>query len=202
MINSRINIKNKPPFISSALNYIHNRCLASGIHLVYLKYTEMKPLFKNVHRNNMSNFRPIAILISFSMVLEEVVYERLCHCINNINIISEEHCGFWRNSSTGRASHKLIYDILQVIYNTLSVGGTFCDNQTAFYFINHDILLRKFQFYCSVGNAKALTTSYLEVRYQLFSTNSTSSLWGRINTAVPQGLIHNFNTYVFIKFVY
>jgi len=54
----------------------------------------MKPLFKNVHRNNMSNYRPIAIFISFSMVLEEVVYERLFHGINNTNIISEEHCGF------------------------------------------------------------------------------------------------------------
>ena len=118
------------------------------------------------------------------------------------NIIFEENCGFWRNSSTGKASHKLINDIFQAINNTLSVGGTFCDIQTAFYFINHDILLWKFQFNCTVGNAKALTTSYLEARYQLLTINSISSLWGRINTGIPQGLIHNYNPSLFIKFVF
>jgi hypothetical protein len=94
MMKSHINIKNKLPFISSALNYIYNRCLASGVHMVHLKYMEMKPLFKNVDRNNKSNYRPIAQLISFSKVLGEVRYERLCQRTNNANITSEEHCGF------------------------------------------------------------------------------------------------------------
>jgi len=51
----------------------------------------------------MSNYRPIAQLISFSKVQEDLIYERLCHCVNNTNIVSEEHCGFWRNFSTGKA---------------------------------------------------------------------------------------------------
>ena len=75
----------------------------------------------------MSNYRPIALLISFSKVLEEVIYERLCQHINNTNIISEDYCGFWRNSSTEKASHELINDILQAVNNTLSLGGIFCD---------------------------------------------------------------------------
>ena len=88
----------------------------------------------------MSNYRPIAQLISFSKVLEEVKYERISHYINNTNIVSKEHCGFWRNSSTEKASHKLINDTLQAINNTLSVGGTFGDIQKAFRLINHDIM--------------------------------------------------------------
>ena len=43
------------------MKYIYNKCLESGIHLVHLKYTEMKPLLKNVDRNNMFNYRPIAL---------------------------------------------------------------------------------------------------------------------------------------------
>ena len=73
---------------------LYNRCLASGIHLVHLKYVEIKPLFNNVDRNDMSNSRPISQLISFSKVLEEAIHERLCHCINNTDIVSEEHSGF------------------------------------------------------------------------------------------------------------
>ena len=100
----------------------------------------MKPLFKNIDRICMSNNRPRAQLISFSKVLEEAIYERLCQRIYNTNIISEEHCGFWRNSSTEEASHKLINDTLQAINNTLSVGGTFWDIRKAFRLINHDIM--------------------------------------------------------------
>jgi len=126
----------------------------------------MKPLFKNLDRNSMSNYRPKALLISFSTVLEEVIYERLCQRINNTNIISEEHCGFWRNSSTEKTAHKSINDIPQAINNTHSVGGIFCDIQKAFYFINRRILLSALQFHCTVGTATALIMSYLKDRYQ------------------------------------
>ena len=162
----------------------------------------MKPLFKNGNRNSMSNYRPTAQLISFSKVLQEVTYERMCQRINNTNIISEEHCGFWRNSSTEKAAHKSINDILQAINSTLSVDGIFCDIQRAFYFMNHHILLSTLQFYCTVGTATALTMSYLKDRYQWVLINNISSLSGRINTAVPHGSILNYNPYVCVKFVY
>ena len=86
--------------------------------------------------------------------------------------------------------------------NTLSVGGVFCDIQKAFRFINHDILLSNLQFYCTVGSVKALIMSYIKDRYQQVLINSSSPLWGKINTGVTQVSIHNCNPCVCIKFVY
>ena len=71
------------------------------------------------------------------------------------------------------------------------MGGTFCDIQKAFRFINHDILLSKF--YGTVGSAKALITSYITDKYQQVLISSTPSLWGN---GVPQCLILNYNPYV------
>jgi sarcosine oxidase/L-pipecolate oxidase len=87
-------------------------CLISSIFPAHLKHTEIEPLFKNGDRNNMSNYRPIAPLTSFSKILEMVMYERLCQHINNNNIISEEQYGLQGNSPTDKASHKLINDTL------------------------------------------------------------------------------------------
>ena len=48
-------------------------------------------------------------------------------------------------------SRKLINDTVSALNNTLSVGGTFCEIQKAFRFINHDILLGKLEFYVTVA---------------------------------------------------
>ena len=132
-------------------------------------------------------------------MLEEVTYERPCQHTNNANTIYEEHCDFWRNSSTERLSRKLIYDTLSAANNTLSLGGTFCNIQKAFRFINHDILLWKLEFYVTVGSAKASIASYIKDSYQQVLINSTTSVWGNV---VPQYLIANYNLYVYVKLMY
>jgi hypothetical protein len=56
------------------------------LHQVFsglFKIQEIKPVFKNGDRNDISNYRPIALLNSFSNVLEKVIYQRLCQHINN-----------------------------------------------------------------------------------------------------------------------
>jgi hypothetical protein len=46
--------------------------------------------------------------------------------------------GFWNNSSTGKASFRLINEILLALNNKLTVGGKFCDLEKAFDDVNHD----------------------------------------------------------------
>jgi hypothetical protein len=47
------------------------------------------------------------------------------------------------NSSTEKASFKLIDEILKSINNKHLVGGIFCDLKKAFYCVSHDILIKK-----------------------------------------------------------
>jgi hypothetical protein len=48
------------------------------------------------------------------------------------NILANEQYGFRSNSSTERASYKLINEILNALNNKILVGGIFCDLMKAF----------------------------------------------------------------------
>jgi hypothetical protein len=58
--------------------------------------------------------------------------------INHNNILGTAQYGFRNNSSTEKASFKLINEIILVLNNKLTVGGIFCDLEKAFDSVNHD----------------------------------------------------------------
>jgi len=60
---------------------------------------------------NISNFRPISLLTSFSKFFETIVFTRLLHCLNYNHILSDEQFGFRTKSSMELASNKLINEI-------------------------------------------------------------------------------------------
>jgi hypothetical protein len=130
------------PFISSPLTYICNKSLSSGI-FPRLKFSVLKPVFKNSDKLNISNHRPISLLTVFSKVSEKVIYARLCQHLSQSNILLNEQYGFKSNSSTEMTSYKLINETLLAINNKLTVGGIFCDLEKACGSVNHNILLLK-----------------------------------------------------------
>jgi len=95
-------LKVSTPFITSPLTYICNKSLLWGIFPSWLKFSERKPLHKKSDRTDISNFRPISLLTSFSKILEKVIYTRLYQHMNKNNILATEQYGFRNNSSTGK----------------------------------------------------------------------------------------------------
>jgi hypothetical protein len=65
------------PFISSPLTYICNKSLSSGIFPPKLKFSAVKPAYKNGDKFNISDHRPVSSLTAFSEVSEKVIYARL-----------------------------------------------------------------------------------------------------------------------------
>ena len=112
--------------------------------------------------------------------------------INQNNILATKQYGFKNNSSTEKASFKLINEILLALNNKLTFGGIFCDLEKAFDSINHYTLLSKYEFYGFRSKSNALVRSYLNDRYQRvlmnksFSNNTTFSEWGKIKHSIPQ----------------
>jgi hypothetical protein len=53
----------------------------------------VRPLYKKRDKTNMSNYRPISLLTTFSKVLEKVMCSRLSHLQTN-NILVPEQFGF------------------------------------------------------------------------------------------------------------
>ena len=76
--------------ISFPLSYIYNYSLHTGTFLDRLKIAVVKPLHKKGDKSNISNYRPISLLPSFSKVLEKAMYSRLKHHLHTNKIFIPE----------------------------------------------------------------------------------------------------------------
>jgi hypothetical protein len=71
-VSTRI-IKISAPYILSPLTLITNKILSTGIFPTRLKFSEVKPLYKKGLKTELSNYRPISLLPSFSKIIEKVI---------------------------------------------------------------------------------------------------------------------------------
>jgi hypothetical protein len=177
--------------ISSPSTYIFNLALSTGIFPARMKYSVVKPLLKKGDKSNMSNYRPISLLTSFSKILEKIIYIRLYKHLITHNILAKEQYGFRENSSTQKAIFNLLKDITNAVNNKRKVGGIFCDLHKLFDCVNHEILLAKLEFCGVAGNFRRLIRSYPEHRYQRVeiciksNRDKVYSEWERIKHGVP-----------------
>jgi hypothetical protein len=82
--------------------------LSSGVFPSRLKCSEIKPLFKKGGKSNISNYRPIPILTSFSKIIEKITCTKLIEHLNYNQILAEEQFAFRNKSSTDSATYKLL----------------------------------------------------------------------------------------------
>jgi len=119
------------PFILSPLTHICNNSLALGIFPDRLIYSEIKPLFKKGDKLNISNYRPISLLSSFSKVLEKAAYIQLYEHCRKHNILVDDQFGFRNKLTTTDAIFKLINEVQIALNEKIIVGGIFCDLEKA-----------------------------------------------------------------------
>jgi hypothetical protein len=124
------------PFISSPLNYICNKILFWSKFPDRLKYAVIKPLHKNGGRHEVSIYRPVSLLTSFSKIFEMVMKTRILKHLTKYNILSTEQYGFRIGLKTDNA-------ILNAMNNKVLVGGIFCDLEKACDCVDHYFLLSK-----------------------------------------------------------
>ena len=110
---------------------------------MHLKYSQISPIFKKGDKTDMSNYRPISLLTSFSNIFKRAIYSRLQFHICSHNILAQEQYCFRTNFSTELPTYNLTNNILTVLDNKLLVGGSFCDHAKAFDCVKHDLSLAK-----------------------------------------------------------
>jgi len=106
-ISTRI-LKLSTPYIISPLTYICNAVLNTGTFPDRLKYAIIKPIFKKGDDQDITNYRPISLLTSFSKVIEKLIYARLLDNITTNSILDNEQYGFRTRYSTELATFSLI----------------------------------------------------------------------------------------------
>jgi len=92
-----------------------------GVFSDGLKYTIIKPLHKIVDSCEISNYRPVSLLTSFSKIFEMVMQRRFLKHLTKYNIVSTEQYGFRVGLRTDNATYKLTTEILNAVNNKLLV---------------------------------------------------------------------------------
>ena len=85
----------------------------------------MKALQKNDDRCDLSNYRPVSILTSFSKIFETLRQRRILKHLTKYNTLSTVQYGFRLGLGTGNATYKLTTENLNAMNNKLLVGGIF-----------------------------------------------------------------------------
>ena len=180
--------------------------LFGGVFPDRVEYAIIKPIYKNSDRCEVSNYRPVSLLTSFSKIFETVMQRRALKHLANYNTLSTEQCGFSVEFRTDNATYKLTTEILNTMNNKLLVGGIFCYLEKTFDCVNHDILISKLKFYGISDKDFELYQSYLSNRYcrtavYLYNDSENSnniSNWARVRHGVPQGSIWDLYFFFYI----
>ena len=180
-------------FISPALvesfRIIINKSLITGIYLHRLKIAKVIPIYKKENKLLMDNYRPISLLSSMSKLFEKVVYNQLFTYFQKNRLLYNGQYGFRMNHSTELAAIELVDRILKDIDNKKLPLAIYMDLSKAFDTLDHNILIKKLQYYGVIGTPLNWFQSYLTDRTQYVEVNNESSSLQTILTGVPQGSI-------------
>lgn len=175
--------------IASPLTHIFNLSINTGKCPDTLKIAKVNPIFKKDNPHEITNYRPISILPSISKILEKIIYKRVYKYLDTFHCLNLNQYGFRNGHSTDLALIQLYDRITAAMANKEHVIGIFMDLSKAFDTLDHQILLKKLNFYGIRGVALSWFNSYLSNRQQYVVYNGVSSNLLPVKCGVPQGSI-------------
>lgn len=173
----------------ATLTQLINQVLESGEFPNCLKETTIIPIYKGGKRNLPRNYRPIALINTFSKIIEKIIKAKIVKFIQETGGFDETQYGFQENSNTQAA----VMDVINYINNQLDNGkyvvAVYIDLKKAFDTVDHRLLLEMLDDLGIRGVGNKLIETYLNNR--TIVTNINESISGKevISKGVPQGSV-------------
>ena len=172
------------------LESIINLSFDKGIYIENLKISKTIPVYKRKGSPlDYNNYRPISLLSNINKLIEKLMYKRLYTFLSKHNCIYELQFGFRNGHSTNHALLDLTEDIRNAVDNNIFDVGIFIDLQKAFDTVDHNIFLKKFDYYDIRGIANNWFRSYLTNRKQYVTIAGGNSELKIMKFGVPQGSV-------------
>ena len=92
-----------------------------------LKIARVSLVYKAADIGDLTNYRPISVLLSFSKILEKIMYNRLFSYASQQKILYLKEFGFQAGHSTEHAILQLANQIHESFENNLYTLGVFID---------------------------------------------------------------------------
>lgn len=173
-ISSRI-LKDAMVIMLEEFTHLFNLSIKSGNVPPSWKIATVVPIPKVTNSTNVSDLRPISLLLLPGKILEKFIHDCLMEHLLYHNLLSDNQYGFQPGISTSDAIATLIDDVgLNVNNNKLTVA-TFIDFSKAFDTLDHGILLSRIESLHPHPLTYKWFQSYLEDRKQKTLINETYS---------------------------
>jgi hypothetical protein len=185
--------------LASPLAYLINQSFSEGTFPDALKISVIKPIHKKGNKNDCNNYRPIALLSTFSKLFETAMSKRLYSFCEKYNILSDYQYGFREKRSTTLAVYTFVREVLSIINDKKHAVGILLDMSKAYDRVPYNILLSKLKSIGVRGNAHAWFSSYLLNRLQCVEIECSNYTTGEIHhvrseilnieQSIPQGSV-------------
>lgn len=175
--------------LADALTLIFNQCISQNTFPYALKIAKVIPIYKKNEEYIMDNYRPVSVLPSISKVFEKLLYKQIYEYFCENDLLYTSQYGFRPMHSTELAALEFVDRILFDLDKGEIPISIFLDLSKAFDTIDHEILIRKLQFYGFEELSLQLVRSYLNDRQQYVEFGNVQSQCLRVTTGVPQGSV-------------
>ena len=175
--------------IISPLVILFSKSLETGVVPDLMKLAEIIPIYKSKDKTLLNNYRPISLLPIFSKLMEKIVHIRLYNFLMSKQIFYNSQYGFRKHHATTHAIHEFVDNTVNAFDNKLLTLSVFLDLSKAFDTIDHNILLKKLDWYGIRGKALDWFRSYLTDRTQYVKYNNATSSIKTLPCGVPQGSV-------------
>ena len=161
---SNIMLKEICPFIVDILSDLFNQSLNTGIFPELMKEAEVVPLFKSKSPLEVTNYRPISLLLTISKILEKIIYCRTYNFLNETNQLFVSQYGFRAKHACDHAISELLGEIVKNHQLGKHTVGIFLDLSKAFDTLEHSVVFAKLEKYGIRGTMLDWFKSYLANR--------------------------------------
>ena len=184
-----LKLANECTNFTCTLAKIVSNSFEQGIFPQALKTAKVVPIYKNGAKTEVSNYRPISLLSSFSKVYEKLMHKRILEFLDSNSSLFEYQYGF----RPGRSCEHALLNAQNIILNSLSKKEValllLIDYSKAFDLVDHNILLHKLEHYGIRGAALNWFKTYLTNREQFVTITGHNSSPKVMQHGVPQGSI-------------
>ena len=173
--------------LSKPLTTIINKSIEEGKFPEDWKVAKVCPLFKKGDRTEISNYRPVALLMVPSMVLERVVAIQIENFFEENALFGDFQFGFRRGKSTVSELIQLVDTLMEAKLDKKEICLILYDLSSAFDTVCPKVLIEKLKLYGFNSNAMSWISSYLNGRKQAVTINGEVSEQIELTLGTPQG---------------